>query len=66
MSPPTRWAVLADGGSQHFRIQCLGHMGWRGAMIGTWAPPSDRTPFPVASRVLAREVSFPGPGCWSG
>ena len=27
--------VLAHGGGQHVRVRYLGHVGWRGAMIGT-------------------------------
>jgi hypothetical protein len=57
---------LAHGGGQHFHVRHLGHVGWRGAMIGTWGLLSDRTPLPAASHALVPEVSFPVPGCSSG
>jgi len=59
-------SVVARGVGQQFRARYLGHVGWRGAMIGPWDPLPDQTLLPVASLALVREVPCPVPGCSSG
>jgi len=34
VSPDGAGLFLAHGGGQHFHVRYLGHVGWRGAMIG--------------------------------
>ena len=43
-----------------------GHVGWLGAMIGSWGPLSERAPLPAAPLVLVRGVLLPVPGCSGG